>query len=124
MLASALTAVAMTAAVVGMIVGMAMIVSVTMIVQVLMLMGMGMIVAVSMVVRMGVGHTVMGMLVGMGMIMFMVVAAAGDVIVMNMHMVSPLRFSFIIPVVRVSVKTFIFAEISPHRACETSEKCV
>jgi hypothetical protein len=63
-------------------------------VQMLMLMGMDMIVGMGMIVRMGVSNTVVGMLVSVGMIMFMVVAAAGDVIVMNMHMVSPLQFFF------------------------------
>jgi hypothetical protein len=95
MLAAALAAMAMTAAVMGVIVGM--------------LMAMGVVVSV---------------LMGMGVVMFMVVAAAGDVIVMNMHIVSPLCFSFIIPAVRDSVKTFIFAEISPLWACATVEKGV
>jgi hypothetical protein len=65
MLAAALAAMAMTAAVMGVIVGM--------------------------LVAMGV---VVSVLMGMGVVMFMVVAAAGDVIVMNMHMVSPLHFFF------------------------------
>ena len=97
---------------------------VTVIVQVIMLMGMHVVVGMGMVVRMGMSNTVVGVLVGMGVIMFMVVAAAGDVIVMNMHIVSPLCFSFIIPAVRDSVKTFIFAEISPLWACTTVEKGV
>ena len=118
MLASALTAVAVTAAVMGMVMG------VTVLMQMIMLMGMDMIVGMGMIVLVGMGNTVMGMLVGMGMVMFMVVAAAGDVVVMDVHMGSPLHFSFIIAAVRASVKTFIFAEISPRRACVTPEKCV
>jgi hypothetical protein len=92
MLTAALTAMAMAAAVMGVIVGM--IVAMAMLVQMLMLMGMDMIVGMGMVVGMGMGNTVVGVLMGMGVVMFMVVAAAGDVIVMNMHMVSPLRFFF------------------------------
>ena len=92
MLASALTAVAMTAAVVGML--MVVIVGMAVIMQVIMVVGMCMIVGVCVIMGMGVSNTVVGMLVGVGMIMFMVVAAAGDVIVMDVHMVSPLRFFF------------------------------
>ena len=122
MLTAALTAMAMTAAVMGMF--MRMVVAMAMLVQMRMLMGMDMIVGMGMVVRMGMGNTVVGVLMGMGVIMFMVVAAASDVIVMNMHMVSPLHFSFIIPAAKASVKTFLFVEISPLRACTTAEKGV
>ena len=122
MLTAALTAMAMAAAVMGVVVGV--IVAMAVLVQMLVLMGMDMIVGMCVIMRMGMGNTVVGVLVGMGVIMFMVVAAAGDVIVMNMHIVSPLCFSFIIPAVRDSVKTFIFAEISPLWACATVEKGV
>ena len=56
-----------------------------------MVMGVRMLVVVGVCVGMlmGMGNTVVGVLVGMGVIMFMVVAAAGDVIVMNMHKSSP-----------------------------------
>ena len=113
MLASTLTAVAVTAAVMGMVVRMTVIVCMTVVVQVLMLMGMDMIVSMCMIMGMGVGNTVVGMLMGVGVIMFMVVATAGDVVVMNMHMVSPLHFSFIIPAGRPSVKTFILSKYPP-----------
>ena len=71
-----------------------MIVGMAVVMQVIVVVGMCMIVGVCVIMGMGVSNAVVGMLVSMGMIMFMVVAAAGDVIVMDVHMVSPLRFFF------------------------------
>jgi len=51
----------------------------------LMVMGMGVVVRMMMVVLMGVGHTVMGMLVGMAMFVVMVMMVTGKVVVMNVH---------------------------------------
>jgi DNA-binding FrmR family transcriptional regulator len=61
---------------------------------------------------MSMGNTVMGVLVGMSMLV--VVAMAADVIVMNMHNVFSLHFSFIIPIRRNNVKTFIFPPHPPY----------
>ena len=66
----------------------------------------GMFVVVGMLMGMGVGvgNAVMGMLVGIGK--------------------ASLSFSNIIPAESASVKTFIFVQISPGRACEIRRKKV
>jgi hypothetical protein len=79
MLATALAAVAMTVAIVG--VGMLGTLVVQMVVVVRMLVAMLM--AVGMLV--GMGHTVVGVLMGMGMRMLVVMAVTADMIVMQMH---------------------------------------
>ena len=58
---------------------------VTVVVQVVVGVGMLVIVAVGMAVIVGMGVAVMGVLVGMGMSMLMVVAAAAEMIFVNMH---------------------------------------
>ena len=88
---------------------MVVIVVMEMIVGVGMFMVMGM--SMNMFVRMGM--TVMSMLMGMGM-----------VVIVMMHSGFSFNFSFIIPVDIGVVKTFIFAKISPLRACGTGRNGV
>ena len=85
----------------------------------------GMFVVVGMLMGMGVGvgNAVMGMLVGMGVLM-LVVMAAGHMFGIDMHRIASLSFSNIIPAESASVKTFIFVQISPGRACEIRRKKV
>ena len=87
-LTAAGTAVAAAAAVVAVVMG------VTLTVEVVVGMGMIMVMLMLMAVCMlvGVGDTVMGMLMGVGM--FVIVAMTANMIVMKMHNKSSLRFSF------------------------------
>ena len=62
-------------------------------------------------------------MVMMLVVVVMVVMTTGDMIVMLMHgEVSFRNFSFIIPGEQEVVKTFIFAGISPGRACTPGGK--
>ena len=78
---------------------MRMLVAVVVTVQMVVVGGMCVIMLVGMDVVVGMGNTVMGVLVGMGMLMGVVVAATAAVVIVMMvvmHGVSPLHFSFII----------------------------
>ena len=79
-----LAAAAMTAAVMGVVM------LVTVVMQMLMAVGMLMVMVMHMAMLMGMGNTVMGVLMGMGMLVVMAVAMTADVIVIQMHG----RFSF------------------------------
>jgi len=106
------------AIVVAVVVMMFMGVGMTVVMEVFVIVGMLMIVLVSMIVGMGVGNTVMGMFMGVGMGMLVAVIAGADMVVMQMHRwVSFRNFFFIIQAGAMDVKTFIFPEISPRRAC-------
>ena len=106
-LAGGSTAVAVMAAFVAVIVGM------TLAMQMVVGVGMVVVMFVAVGMLMGVSNTVVGVLVSVGM--FMVVAVAADVIVMNMHNEISLRvFSFIILAGAFDVKTFIFAPYPPY----------
>ena len=87
--AVAVTAAVMVMMVVMMVMAVVMIVVMMMlvavIVQVVMGVGMLVIMAVGVVMIVGVGVAVMGVLVGMGMSMLMIVAAAAEMIFVNMH---------------------------------------
>ena len=86
-------------------VGMVMCVAVLM--QMIMLMGMGVIMAVSMGMLVGMGDTVVGVLVGMCVFVVMVMAMTAHVIVMNVHNIAPYPFSVNISYRRNEVKEFI-----------------
>ena len=73
----------------------AMVVGLSIVMQMVVGMGMGMLMAVFMGMLVGVRNTVVGMLVGMGMTMTVVVVTAGNMIVMNMHKLTPLLFSLL-----------------------------
>ena len=66
---------------------------VTVSVEMIVVMGMGVIVLVCVGMLVGVGNTVVGVLVGMGMFVVVGVFAACHVIVMNMHKCSPYYFN-------------------------------
>ena len=83
MLAGTLTTLALTAAIMGMIV------SNTFCMEVIVVMGMYVVVLVFMNMGMGVRDTVMGMLMGVGV--FMVVTVTADMIVVQMHKDTPLH---------------------------------
>ena len=116
MLTATGTACAMTAAIVA--VGML----VTVLMEMVMVVRMGMTMLMAMGMLVGVGNTVMGVLMGMGMLMVMGMTA-GNMIVMDVHGNSPLRFFFIIAAEGLSVKVFyIFVSISPTGACGKGRK--
>ena len=81
------------------------------------LVGMGVIVVVGMDVGMlvGVGHTVMGVRMGVGM--GVLGSAAGNMIVVDVHGNSSFGFFSIIALRAAPVKTFISSKISPGGAC-------
>ena len=97
MLALGCAAAAAAAALVAMVVGM------TLAVEMIVGMGMGVTVFVGMGMLVGVRHAIVGMLVGMGM--FVAVRATGNVVMVDMHILSPCVFSSIIPKKAVSVNT-------------------
>ena len=81
-----------------------MVMTVTLAVEMIVLMGMNMIVTVGVDMVMGMGNTIMGVLMGMGMLVVVVMAMTGHMIMMNVHRESPLLFSFIIPRKKANVK--------------------
>jgi hypothetical protein len=102
--AAAGAACALTAALVGVVVGM------VMTVEMVMLMGMGMVVAVGMLMGVGMGVAVVGVLVGMG-VGVVKGMTAGNMIVMDMHSSSSFwGFFSIIAGKRPGVKAFIFGK--------------
>jgi hypothetical protein len=118
MLAMAVAALAVMVTFMAVFVGVGLAVEMVVLVGVLMVMlvGMGMLVCM--------GHTVVGVLMGVGMFVLVGVSAGAEMIVMQMHKHSPLHFSFIIAAKDHNVKVFIFAEISPWGACETEQNGV
>ena len=90
-----------------------------------MIVGVGMLVVMLMGVDMvvGMGHAVMGMLVGMGVLML--VGMRMIVMMVKMHgTFSFWNFSFIITAKWRLVKVFIFNKISPAGACNSCKKAV
>ena len=73
---------------------MAVVMGMTLTVQVIVLVGMLMVMLVSMLVGMGMGHTVMGMLVSVGVVMFVCMGAMAQMIVMQMHSHRSFAFFF------------------------------
>jgi len=68
----------------------------------------------------GVGHTVVGVLMGMGMGMLMVVSVTGKMVVMNMHgNILLANFFSIISIKTYLVKTFISGPYPPPGLAET-----
>jgi hypothetical protein len=69
---------------------------------------------VGMVMGVSMGHTVVGVLVGVGMMMLTgMIVVVMVMIVMVVHTKSPLHFFYIIAVYRLNVKTFIFRKQPP-----------
>lgn len=74
-----------------------MVVELGIVMQMVVGMGMGMLVAVFMGMLVGVRNTIVGVLMGMSMTMAVVVVAAGNMIVIQMHKFAPLFFSLLYP---------------------------
>lgn len=72
-----------------------MVVGLGIVMQMVVGMGMGMLVAVFVGMLVGVRNTIVGVLMGMGMTMAVVVVAAGNMIVIQMHKFAPLFFSLL-----------------------------
>ena len=90
--------------------------------QMLMIMGMVMVMGMGVGMLMGVGNTVVGVLVGMGMVVLVGRSAAGHMIVMNMHKGTSLVIVYSIiqgPV--PCVKAFIFRQYPPAGVAKSRE---
>ncbi len=68
----------------------------------------------------GMGHTIVGVLMGVGMLM----VVSANMIGMQMHSRFSFDFFFIIAVFSLPVKTFIFLPLSPCGACGSRKKRV
>ena len=85
--------------------------------------GMLMVMLVSMDMIVGMGHTVMGVLMGVGMLVFVGVGAGTDVIVMQMHKnILLFHFFFIITANVLNVKAFILVEYPPEGLAKNEKK--